>query len=245
MKSIEERLIEYGKDSCVRPNESIIRETILKAKKCFYEAAEQGEITYFEFLYEQIGYIGKQWWIWQFFALFFTGCLLREIEDVFLVQRLMSISATLFVIMVIPELWKSRRYHSLEIEGVSYFSLRQIYAARMLIFAIVDSIFLSFFAGAVLVTMIVSIEELVIHFFLPMIVTCCICLHALCGRYEGSEYAACFVSLLWSSIWTLFVSNENIYRVISIPVWFAVCCMAILFLTYTVRKVIRECDNTV
>lgn len=245
MESIEKRLRAYGQDDYIKPDKSMVRKTIENARQCFYEEAENTEMSYLDFLYEQIHYIKKRWWVLQFFALFLTGWWIHELEDVMRIQRLMGISASLFVIMVIPEIWKSRSAHSLEIEGVSYFSLRQIYAAKMLIFAVVDSIFLCLFAGAVTMTTAVSIEEIVIQFFLPMIVTCCICLHTLRSRYEESEYMACFLSLLWSSAWVLLTLNDKVYQAISAPVWIGLCGVAFLFLTYSVRRVMKECDRSV
>lgn len=242
MRSIEERLQAYGRSAMDRPDESKVRMTVKSAAQCFYEAAEQRSMSYFEFIHEQAGYIRKRWWVLQFMILFLAGVLLRE-ENVWLVQRSMGILASLFVIMVVPELWKSRSSHSLEIEGAAYFSIRQIYAARMLIFGVVDGILLAVFTGAVSLTATVGIMDIVIQFFLPMIVTSCICFQTLCSRYCASEYAACFLSLLWTAVWMLLVWDDEVYLVISAPVWLGICCVFLLYLTYLVNKVMRECGK--
>mgnify|MGYP006990195710 CR=1 FL=1 len=49
-------------------------------------------------------------------------------------QRILGVVASLFIILIIPELWKNQTYQSMEIEATSYYSLRQIYAARMSLF---------------------------------------------------------------------------------------------------------------
>lgn len=241
MQIIEERLREYSRNKMLRPDESKIKETLISAKQLFYESVEQKEVSYPEFICEQMRYIRKRWWLLQFLALFYTGWLLQLEKEPAFVQRLLGVSASLFVIMLIPELWKNRSSRSMEIEGASCFSLRQIYAARMLGFAVVDSILLSMFAGVVTMTTSVSIEEMIIHFFLPMIVACCICFRSLCSRYAGSEYMACFFSMLWSAVWMLMILNDSIYLAVSRPVWIGICFIALLYLTYAVKKVINGC----
>ena len=241
MKPIEEHLQEYARSSSIRPDESKMQETLQSAKQSFYESAAQKEVSYLEFVYEQSRYIRKRWWMLQFFALFYTGWLLQRVKGLADMQRLLSVSASLFVIMMMPELWKNRSSNSVEIEGVARFSLRQIYAARMLTFTVVDIVFLSVFAGVIVMTTSVSIVDMIVQFFLPMTVACCICFSCLCSRYASSEYMACFLSMLWSAVWTLIVLNDRIYQTISFPVWIAVCCVALLYLTYLVKKVINGC----
>ena len=243
MKSIEERLKEYGKIDLCGPDESKIKDTIVISKEKFYEGAEQREPYYFAFLYEQAAFIRKRWWVMQFLILFLTGWSARGSESGYYLQRLLGVSASLFVIMIIPEIWKSHSSHSVEIENAAYFSLRQVYAARMLLFAAVDGIFLTVFAGVLSLTKTVDIVELVIHFFLPMIVTCCICFRTLCSRYIASEYTACILSMLWSAVWILIILNDNIYNAVSRPVWLAVIGIAVLYLTYVVRRVMRKAEE--
>lgn len=241
MKSIEEHLQDYARSNSIRPNESKMRKAMESAKQSFYESAAQKEVSYLEFVYEQIRYIRKRWWMLQFFALFYTGWLLQRVKELADMQGILSVLASLFVIMMMPELWKNRSSNSVEIEGAARFSLRQIYAARMLTFTVVDTIFLSVFAGVIVMTTPVGIVDMIVQFFLPMTVACCICFSCLCSRYAPSEYMACFLSMLWSAVWMLIVLNERIYQAISVPVWIAVCCVALLYLTYLVKKVINGC----
>lgn len=245
MSPVEERLKRYGKINLCRPNESKIEDTIVISKERFYEGAEQREPFFFAFLYDQASYIRKRWWVLQFLTLVLTGWSVCVSESGYYLQRLLGVSASLFVIMVIPELWKNRSSYALEIEGTAYFSLRQIYAARMLLFAVVDGGLLVMFAGTVSLTEKVDMMELMIQFFLPMIVTCCICFRTLCSRYIGSEYTAYFLTLLWNAVWIRIILDDRIYDTISHPVWIAVVCAAILYLTYAVRRVMRKCGENI
>ncbi|MBD5457975.1 MAG: hypothetical protein HDR27_05300 [Lachnospiraceae bacterium] len=244
MKALDKRLKAYGRSSMPKPDESKIKDTVVSARKSFYEGAERSHVSYFDFLYDQTCYIRKRWWVLQFFLLLSAGWLIYIMEDAELAERLLGITASLFVIMVIPELWKNRRSNSLEIEGAAYFSIRQIYAARMLTFAIVDGVLLGTFTMVLSLTARVVISEIVIQFFLPMIVTCSICFTTLCSRYAVSEYAACFLSLFWNVLWIQVVLNDSVYQAVSAPVWACICGAAVLYLTYIVNRTIRESGET-
>lgn len=240
MNALDKRLKAYGRSSRPRPDESKVKNTIVIAKKSFYEGAEQACVSYFDFIYDQTCYIRKKWWILQFLLLLFTGWFICGVEDDRIVPSLLGITASLFVVMVIPELWKNRSSDSMEIEGAAYFSIRQIYAARMLAFAVVDGVLLGIFTMVLSLTDRVVIDEIMVQFFLPMIVTCCICFRTLCGRYAASEYVACTLSLLWNAIWIQVVLNDRVYQTVSVPVWDGICGIAVLYLTYIVKRVIRE-----
>ena len=57
----------------------------------------------------------------------------------------MGILAPSFVILILPELWKNRSNGAMEVEGATFFSIKNIYAARMLLFGMVDVCLLSVF----------------------------------------------------------------------------------------------------
>lgn len=240
MKELDRRLRVYGRSSMPEPNESKIKDTIVSACGIFYEEAERRSVHYFDFLYDQTRYISKRWWGLQLLILLLTGWFVREVEDARLIQRMFGIAAPLFVIMIIPELWKNRSSHSMEVEDAACFSIRQIYSARLLAFAVVDGVFLSLFTVVLSVTGKVIVGEMIVQFFLPMTVTCCICFRSLCGRHAVSEYAACFLSLLWIVVWTQIVLNDSVYRLVSGPAWAGICCMAAAYLTYTVKRMFRK-----
>lgn len=242
MKALDKRLRAYGRSSMPKPDESKIKDTVVSARKSFYEEAEQVHVSYFDFIYDQTCYIRKRWWGLQFMLLLFTGMFVHG-ADSRVAQRLLGIAAPLFVIMAIPELWKNRSSDSMEIEGAAYFSIRQIYAARMLIFGVVDGLLLGIFTAVLSLTVRVMIGEILIQFFLPMIVTCCICFRTLCSRYIVSEYTACFLSLLWIAVWIQVILNERIYQAVSLPIWRVIFGIAVLYLTYTVKRVVRECGS--
>ena len=125
--------------------------------------------SYFEFLYEQTKFIKKRWWILQ-------GCVLMCLwiwlsnytSDIKDMMRIMGISATIFVVLIVPEIWKNRRNGAIEIEQASYYTLRQICTARMLMFGVVDLVIVMVFLAITYQTTILSLSDLVVNFLLPV-----------------------------------------------------------------------------
>ena len=104
-----------------------------------------------EFLYQQSQYIRKRWWILQGGLLVLLWILLAVSESGVVVQKSMGVAAPLFAVLLLPELWKNRNAQATEIEGTAFYSLRQIYAARIFLFAMADFLLLfAFFAATVL-----------------------------------------------------------------------------------------------
>lgn len=216
--------------------EEKLQETIWKAKTAFAENEAEDFISHAEFLYQQSKYIQKRWWILQGLILFLLWILLQVTESNSYMQRCMGVAASLFAILLLPELWKNRNVKALEIESVSFYSLRQIYSARILAFAFVDCLLLGTFALPILMSGKLLAEELMIQFFLPFIVSCCICFRVLCSNRFGSEIFALFLCVVWCTVWMQIVLNEKIYGLISLPVWFGMTGAAVLYLGYCVYR---------
>ena len=131
-EEIEEKYVRAEAESkTVKACQNILSESVL--------SKQSHRTSYFEFLYEQTKFIKKRWWILQ-------GCVLMCLwiwlsnytSDIKDMMRIMGISATIFVVLIIPEIWKNRRNGAIEIEQASYYTLRQICTARMLMFGVVD-----------------------------------------------------------------------------------------------------------
>lgn len=221
-------------------SEGKLRETIRQSKRAFYESEAKETLSYTEFLYQQSGYIRKRWWVMQGGILLLLWLGLEVTESGFYVQRLMGAAAPLFAVLLLPELWKNRNTGALELEGTAYYSLRQIYAARILLLAMVDLLLLSVFSAAAVLTEKVLIEEMIVQFFLPYLVTCCICFHTLYSYKAVSETFALFLCMVWCAVWTELVLNE-IYEKISFPIWLALTAAAVLYLGYCIQKGQRGC----
>lgn len=157
---------------------------------------------------------------------------LSSVHDELYLKRSMGVVAALFVILIIPELWKNRSCECMEIEAVSYYSLKQVYAARMLLFGVTDMFFITLFLGAASAGLHYAVSELVVQFLFPLCITACICFGILCSKHSFSETVAITLCVIWSAVWLFIVLNENLYVMVTVPIWSALLSAAILFLGF-------------
>lgn len=222
-------------------NRKKLQETIKQAGIAFCENEKESTLSRLEFLYQQSCYIRKHWWFLQGCILLFLWFLLDLTESSLLLQKSMGASAPLFAVLVLPELWKNRNANALEIECTACFSLRQIYGARIFLFALVDLLLLGLFALAAVLMGKISAGELIIQFFLPYLVSCCICFRTLYSPQITSEAFAILLCMAWGFLWIQLVLQENIYNLISLPLWLFMTAIAACYLGYCIRKGQKGC----
>lgn len=116
-KFVQEKCInEKKEEQTIKICQSILTDQTLKK--------QSSRASYFEFLYEQSKFIKKRWWFLQGTVLLFLWIWLgRCTTDLKDTMRLLGIFATLFVILIVPEIWKNRRNGAIEIEQASYYTL--------------------------------------------------------------------------------------------------------------------------
>ena len=158
-------------------------------------------------------------------------------------KKSMGAASSLFVILMIPELWKNRSCGCMEIEAASYYSLRQVYAARMWLFGITDILLITLFLRTASVRLHFELWELMIQFLFPLCVTAGICFGILCSRHMFSETTAMILCIIWSMAWLFLILDENIYAEITIPVWCALLGLAMLFAAASVYRFLRNCNE--
>ena len=224
-------------------DEKHIQETINKSIDIYCMNEQKSVLDYGEFLWLQLRHIRKRWWFFQIFLLLTLGGVLSQLQITQHFQRSMGIVSTLFVILIIPELWKSRTHDFMEIEASSFYSLQQIYATRMMLFGIVDISLLTVFCVISSMTLQVTLTDLLVHFFFPMVVTTCICFGMLCSKYPFSETFAIVSCLVWSAIWLVVVLNDKVYTAIAIPIWITLLVISLIICVFMCYRVIRDCNN--
>ena len=220
-----------------------LEETIHKSKEAFIEREAEHVLSRAEFIRQQGRYIRKRWWVIQAVLLSAMWWILRYAGSSINTQRCMGIVAPLFVVAVIPEFWKNRDAGAMEVECAAYYSLRRIYAARLLLFAVVDLFLVSVFFTVVTCAGMLTVRDLVIQFLLPFNVTCCICFRMLYARWAKSELFALLLCLVWSAVWVRIVISEAVYQRISVPVWVFLVSMSVLYLGYCIRMGQLRCDE--
>lgn len=227
---------ELNKGLDVPVNELRIQEAIRQSEKAFLETEDTGTLPRLDFLFQQSRYIKKRWWVVQGLLLFLLWVLLRYTDSNFYIQRCIGIAAPLFVVMIVPEIWKNRTANAMEIECTAYYSLRQIYAARMTLFAVVDLLLLSVFLCLVLCTTQLPPGTFIIQFFIPMNVTSCICFQTLYSKKGSSQTFSLLLCMVWCVVWIEIVLKESIYMAISLPVWWILLALSCLYLGYCICK---------
>ncbi len=243
--NLKEQLTIYKKMTQLEPREAEIHKIVSRSEEIFFQAELKEQLSYHEFLWAQLRVIQKRWWLLQFLLLLVLWAVLAEGYETQYVQRGMGIMASLFVILIIPELWKNRSNQSMEIEAVSYYSLRQVYAARMLLFGVTDIVLVAVFCQAVSVGLHVELTELVVQFLLPLSVTSCICFGTLCSKRYFSEASAIALCVVWSAVWMCIILNENVYEKVAFPVWLGLLGLASACLAAMVYRTLKYCNNYV
>lgn len=217
-----------------------------KSQEIFYENQAGAVASRAEFLYEQSRYIKKGWWLAQAGLLLALWLELQYIGSGVYLQKCVGFAAPLFVVLVLPELWKNRSAGARELECSTYYSLRQVYAARLICFALVDLALLSvFFAAAYAVGagLPLSMADLMVQFFLPFNITCCICFGCFYSRRNISAAAAWFYCLMWMVFWVQIVLNSEVYERVAAPVWAGLLALSAVYLAYSIARGQRRCED--
>ena len=92
-------------------DESKLQKTIAVSKAAFLAGEAEQTVSHAEFLYQQSRYIKKHWWLIQGLLLLFVCLLLQQMEGDLHIRRSLGVAAPLFVILILPELWKNLVWH--------------------------------------------------------------------------------------------------------------------------------------
>ncbi len=217
-------------------DEDALQKTIEASKAAFLAGESEQTLSSAEFLYQQSKYIRKFWWMAQALLLFAVCLLLRQTEGDLHIRRSLGVAAPLFVILILPELWKNRGNDAIEVEGTTFYTLRQVYAARLTLFAGVDIMMLTAFLFGASSFSQITVWELMVQFLLPFNVACCICFRCLYGGRNASEAFSILLCSVWSGLWVLVISSEPLYNAVSVPAWAGMLVLSFGYLVYTLCR---------
>ncbi len=217
-----------------------VRETVDRSLAAYRAHEARLPLKGWEFVWQQAGYVRKRWWLLQGAALLLLWLALRFGARADSARRCVGVLAPAFGMLALPELWRNRSCGATEVERASRFSLRQVYAARLLLFGMVDLVWLSLFFAAASLGARVELGALIVQFFVPLNVTGCICFAALRARRFCSEGMAALLCGLWIAVWVLVVLDQELYERISEPAWCALLAASALWLLRGAAKLCRE-----
>ena len=155
--------------------ESAVR-NVMKQCAGIMSRQDDRRASYFGFLHEQFKFIRKRWWALQGGSLLLLWMLLADYGEGANADRVLG------ALSVIS----------------SYYSLRQICSARILMFAAVDLTMITIFFAVSFSTLQISAYRIVIDFLVPFNISCCICFRLLYSKWRELEYIAVRNSVLHS-----------------------------------------------
>lgn len=215
-------------------NEEKIAETILLSRKAFYQSEAATPLPWFDFLVQQGRYIQKRWWLMQALLLSAVLLLFSLSDTTIYLQKCLGVTAPLFVVLALPELWKNRTSGALEVECTAFYTLRQIYAARLSLFVGVDFLLISVFLLGVSCFWKFTLWEMLTSFILPFNVSCCICFRCLYSTRTASELFPILLCMAWTVLWGQIVLMDSVYAAISPRLWAGMLVLSTAFLLYSV-----------
>lgn len=199
--------------------ESAVR-NVMKQCAGIMSRQDDRRASYFGFLHEQFKFIRKRWWALQGGSLLLLWMLLADYGEGANADRVLG------ALSVIS----------------SYYSLRQICSARILMFAAVDLTMITIFFAVSFSTLQISAYRIVIDFLVPFNISCCICFRLLYSKWQELEYIAAFLSTACIFAWSLIVSSDFIYERISMPVWIGLLLLSFVYLIYCIWKSQCNCE---
>ena len=242
MKQYQRKIEEYK----ALIQKKYVRESAVHAvmERCSDIISQQGNsrASYFEFLFEQFKFIKKRWWVLQGGILLLLWLLLADLDGGENTERVLGAMSVMFSVMIIPEIWKNRRFSAVEIEKTAFYSLRQICSARILLFAAVDLAMITVFFGVSVYTLQISAYRIIIDFLVPFNVSCCICFRLLYSKWNDMEYIAVFLSTVCILIWSLIVSSDAVYQRVSMPIWIGLLIISFGYLVFCIHKSQCNCE---
>lgn len=239
MKQLEQRLYALGKTGPV-PDPGAVASAVRRAQQEYYVNQSEGRLPYSDFLRAQARTVRKGWWLLQAGLLLLLWCSMEAVSDVPALRRMTTVFMPLFVLAAVPELWKNLREQAIEVENAAYYTLRQIYSARLTVFAVVDLTLLTLFCALAVGTGRIVLAQVLTEFLLPFTVTCCICFRVLCARKYRSEALAMVLCMVWTVLWSRLVLDNDLYARISGPVWAGLLLAAMGYLAVCVRRTLHQ-----
>ena len=199
--------------------ESAVR-NVMKQCAGIMSRQDDRRASYFGFLHEQFKFIRKRWWALQGGSLLLLWMLLADYGEGANADRVLG------ALSVIS----------------SYYSLRQICSARILMFAAVDLTMITIFFAVSFSTLQISAYRIVIDFLVPFNISCCICFRLLYSKWQELEYIAVFLSTACIFAWSMIVSTDFIYERISMTVWIGLLLLSFVYLIYCIWKSQCNCE---
>lgn len=234
-----ERMLDY--------DENQMNQTITMVKLEYQKQMLSVPMNGMEFLFQQMILLKGTYWIKQIGILGFAIMAIIYLKSNSSSLNVMSYPAffsPLLIIFSIPELWRNIETNSIEIENTTYFNLRKVYFARILLVGMFELILVS--ALTIMTVSIVgtSLQETIIYFFIPFNLICCICFTLLCHKKKVTTETLVLICCGGAAIlWYVMVNHYKVYELLQIRIWYVLLLLSFTYILYSIRRVLEMSRN--
>lgn len=221
--------------------------TIKAAKKEYQKQMLLKPMSGFEFLFQQMLFLNKRYWLTQLIVFFVSAFSLgfMNLNSGIGENKMVycAVFAPLLIIFSIPELWKNISANAYEVENTTYYDLRKVYLSRLILVGMFDLIIATLLTGIIAHTNGFSAYTAIIYFFVPFNLNCCICFFVLCSTKMRSELIALSSCLIGAFFWYLLVRDYHVYELLGIKTWYLLLILSFVYLVFTGRKIVKSSRN--
>lgn len=225
-------------------NPHSMQDTIMKVRQVVNETKYSG-LTFWEFYFQQFGFIRKKVWIIQFVIILFCGLRLYYYPESMQVISLISSIAPLIFLSGITEISRTYTYGTIEIELSTQYTLSQVMMSRISILGLMD--ILSITILCIIVGANTSLHPYTIFLYIcvPFMITCFGCL-GLLNRFKNKECNYyCFVLgifiMVAVSMSTTFL--PKLYIASLLWAWNVMFVISIIGVFTQIYKLISSCNK--
>ncbi|MGL4336432.1 MAG: hypothetical protein ACRCST_06005 [Turicibacter sp.] len=221
-----------------------LQDTIRKARQIVIETEDSG-LTFWEFYFQQFGFIRKKVWLIQFIILLFCG--LKLYYDPASVQAISWISsiAPLIFLAGMAELSRTYTYGTMEIELSTPYTLKQLMMSRISILGLIDILSITSLCLIIGANTSLQFYTVFVYICVPFMVTCFGCLWLL-NRFKNKEcnyycFALGIFIMVGVSMATAFL--PKLYLASSLWIWNVMLIIAIIGVYRQSYKLVKSCHK--
>lgn len=226
------------------PNPDRIQDTIMKVRQAVNETQPSG-LTFWEFYFQQFGFIRKKVWFIQFAILLFCGLALYNHPESMQVINLISAVAPLVFLSGVTELSRTYTYGTIEIELSTQYTLSQVMMTRISILGLMDILCITILCTIFGPNTSLQPYAVFLYICVPFMVTCFGCLWLL-NKFKNKECnyycfaLGVFIMMAVSISKTYF---PELYVVSSLWIWNIMLVIAMIGVATQVYKLINSCKK--
>ncbi|MEG2934996.1 MAG: hypothetical protein RR844_00745 [Clostridium sp.] len=242
-KSLKNDFHELYKDA-PPPKPINIQDTIIKVRQIVNETKPNG-LTFWEFYFQQFGFIRKKVWLIQFVILLFCGLRLYNYPGLVQVISLISAISPLIFLSGITELSRTYTYGTIEIELSTQYTLSQVMISRVSILGLMDILCITILCSIVGITTSLRPYTAFLYICVPFMLTCFGCLWILnrCKNKECNYYCLALGAFIMLVVSLSVAFLPKLYIASSLWIWNCMLFIIVVGVYKQAYKLISSCDK--